>query len=70
MTMENPEEVIMEDPAENEDNVCIECQQMKERLFIKEKIEEELRNEYFLNNFDDEENSFEEEDYSVDFDTE
>jgi len=26
MTMEQPEEVIMEDPAENEDNVCIECQ--------------------------------------------
>jgi len=24
--MEQPEEVIMEDPAENEDNVCIECQ--------------------------------------------
>jgi len=40
---------------------------MKERLFIKEKIEEELRNEYFLNNFDDEENSFEEEECTVDF---
>jgi len=40
---------------------------MKERLFIKEKIEEELRNEYFLNNFDDEENFFEEEEYTVDF---
>lgn len=40
---------------------------MKDPLFSKEKIEQELRNEYFLNNFDNEKNSITEEVYTIDF---